>query len=269
VCLQWFKKLKQYLIVKILLSLLLAYIAILTSSVVQAQSKAKQSSYDLMSAENKALQDNLDMNPAAFWLLDGQALWTQPSGPKSLSCASCHGDAERSMKGVAASFPKIRSRRLTTLEEQIEICRTERQGLVRAGHESKVSLALSTYVASQSKGLPIHIDDSPAMRAQIDEGAKLFNKRIGQLNLSCAQCHDERAGLKLGGSVIPQAHPSGYPIYRLEWQSVGSLERRLRNCMIGVRSEPFPYDSDELKQLEAFLMWRAEGMILESPAVRP
>jgi sulfur-oxidizing protein SoxA len=87
--------------------------------------------------------------------------------------------------------------------------------------------------------------------------------------LSCAQCHDDNAGQRLAGSVIPQAHPTGYPLYRLEWQGVGSLQRRLRNCMVGVRSEPFPYGSAEYIALELFLMRRADGMLLETPAVRP
>ena len=50
-----------------------------------------------------------------------------------------------------------------------------------------------------------------------------------------------RAGQRLGGSLIPQGHPTGYPIYRLEWQGLGSLQRRLRDCMSGVRAEPFAH----------------------------
>jgi sulfur-oxidizing protein SoxA len=73
----------------------------------------------------------------------------------------------------------------------------------------------------------------------------------------------------LGGSVIPQAHPDGYPIYRLEWNTVGSLQRRLRNCMTGVRAEPFAFGSVELIQLELYLMERARGMTIETPGVRP
>jgi sulfur-oxidizing protein SoxA len=92
---------------------------------------------------------------------------------------------------------------------------------------------------------------------------------MGQLNLSCAQCHEERAGLKLGGSLIPQGHPNAYPIYRLEWQTLGSVQRRLRNCMSGVRAQQFEYGSLEMAQLELFLMWRARGMPLEAPGVRP
>jgi len=69
--------------------------------------------------------------------------------------------------------------------------------------------------------------------------------------------------------VIPQAHPTGYPIYRLEWQDLGSLQRRLRTCLTGVRAEPFAYGSAEYTLLELFLMDRARGMILETPGVRP
>ena len=68
---------------------------------------------------------------------------------------------------------------------------------------------------------------------------------------------------------MPQAHPTGYPIYRLEWQSLGSLQRRLRNCMIGLRAEPYAYGAPEYVDMEVYLMWRARGMTLETPAVRP
>ena len=72
-------------------------------------------------------------------------------------------------------------------------------------------------------------------------GRALFEQRMGQLDLSCAHCHDAAAGRRLGGSPIPQAHPTGYPIYRLEWQGLGSLQRRLRDCLSGVRAEPFAW----------------------------
>ena len=69
--------------------------------------------------------------------------------------------------------------------------------------------------------------------------------------------------------MIPQAHPTGYPVYRLEWQSLGSLQRRLRSCMIGVRAEPYAYGAPEAVALELYLMVRAGGMRIETPAVRP
>ena len=87
--------------------------------------------------------------------------------------------------------------------------------------------------------------------------------------MSCAQCHDDSWGKKLAGNIVPQAHPTGYPIYRLEWQSLGSLQRRLRNCIVGMRAEPFEFGSHDYVALELFLMQRARGMAIETPGVRP
>jgi sulfur-oxidizing protein SoxA len=97
----------------------------------------------------------------------------------------------------------------------------------------------------------------------------MFVRRQGQLNLSCAQCHDDNWGQRLAGALIPQGHPTGYPLYRLEWQGVGSLQRRLRNCLAGMRAESHVLGAPELVDLELYLMWRARGMPLETPAVRP
>jgi sulfur-oxidizing protein SoxA len=173
------------------------------------------------------------------------------------------------MAGVAAQFPKIQKGKLQTLEGQINQCRTSRQEAPALAYENKELLALTTFVATQSKGLPIAVQETPQNKKDLQQGRQFFNERMGQLNLSCAQCHQDRAGLKLGGSLIPQGHPTAYPIYRIEWQTMGSLQRRLRNCMSGVRAQQFEYGSQEMAQLELFLMWRARGMPLETPGVRP
>jgi sulfur-oxidizing protein SoxA len=101
------------------------------------------------------------------------------------------------------------------------------------------------------------------------EGETLYTTGLGQLNLSCSQCHDRLAGQKLAGSLIPQGHPNGYPLYRLEWQAMGSLYRRIRNCLTGVRATPFAPDSPELTAIEIYLASRASGLVVETPAVRP
>ena len=174
------------------------------------------------------------------------------------------------MKGVAASYPKVNAAgQLLNLDGRINQCRTEHQAATPFAFESKPLLALSAFVATQSKGMPITVERTAANEKALASGQRLFDQRMGQLNLSCAQCHAERAGQKLAGNPIPQAHPTAYPIYRLEWQAVGSLERRLRNCMVGIRAEPFAFGSAEFLELELFLAWRARAMLLESPGVRP
>jgi len=204
-------------------------------------------------------------------VLDGEALWRREEGPASRSCASCHGAAGQSMKGVAARYPAFNEGvgRPIDLEERINLCRREHQNAPPLAFESRELLALTAYVANQSRGMPIEIAEEDRMRPFLAAGEALFRQRQGQLNLSCAICHDDQWGRRLGGALIPQGHPTGYPLYRLEWQGLGSLQRRLRNCIFGLRAEPYPYGAPEYVELELYLMWRARGMKLETPAVRP
>jgi sulfur-oxidizing protein SoxA len=111
--------------------------------------------------------------------------------------------------------------------------------------ESEDLLALTAFIARHSRGLPIAVPTGPESPQFLDLGKELFRQREGQLNLSCSQCHDDNWGKPLAGNIIPQAHPTGYPIYRLEWQSLGSLQRRLRGRMTGVRAQPFDYGSPQ------------------------
>lgn len=222
-------------------------------------------------AETRAMQDDDSANPGMLWVLEGQTLWDQRPGGDASSCAACHGDAATRMRGVAARYPAFDSgaARVINLEQRINQCRVQQQRQPAFAAESRELLALSTFVARQSRGLPIEANADPRSAAALAAGRAEFQRRRGQLNLSCGQCHDDLRGRHLGGNRIPQAHPTGYPIYRLEWQAVGSLQRRLRACMSGVRSEPYAYGSPELVNLELYLMWRARGMALETPAVRP
>jgi sulfur-oxidizing protein SoxA len=225
----------------------------------------RRSGYEFMSRETRAMQDDEATGPAAFSLLDGEALWSRKDGQAGVACASCHAG----MKGVAARYPKVESGRLVNLEQQINACRTARQKAPSWAYESRELLAVTAYVARQSRGVPIAIKWDRATGPFLAAGRETFNRQQGQLNLSCAQCHDDNWGKRLAGSVIPQAHPTGYPIYRLEWEAVGSLERRLRGCLAGIRAETPAYGAPELVELELFLMWRANGLKLETPAVRP
>jgi sulfur-oxidizing protein SoxA len=206
-----------------------------------------------------------------LWVLDGEALWSAKVGAANRSCADCHGDARQSMKGVAARYPAFDAARgkPLNLEQRVDACRVERQKAPRFAYESKELLALTAYVARQSRGMPIAPKIDAKTKPFLEAGNEAFHRRQGQLNLSCSQCHDDNWGKKLAGSVIPQAHPTGYPIYRLEWQNLGSLERRLRNCVFGIRAQVPEFGADEFVDLELFLMWRARGMKLEAPGVRP
>jgi L-cysteine S-thiosulfotransferase len=230
----------------------------------------RRSGYADMSAASKAMQDDDTANPGMLWVLEGEALWRAKTPASNRACADCHGEAAQSMRGVAARYPAYDEKhgRPVDLEGRINICRLEQQQAAALRPESKELLALTAYVARQSRGLPIESTDA-RLQPYIEAGRRLFERRQGQLNLACAHCHDNNWGRKLAGNTVPQGHPTGYPLYRLEWQGLGSLQRRLRNCLFGMRAESYAFESAEFIALEAYLMWRARGMPMEAPAVRP
>ena len=251
------------------------------------QADARRSGFADMGRELQAMQRDDAQNPGMLWVADGAALWSRPAAAPSsaaaaasaassasgdASCASCHGDsASSSMRGVAARYPAwdVPLGRPVDLAQRINLCRERHQRTTPFAAESQELLALESYVAHASRGLPTAPPDDARLQPYRMRGEALHKTRIGQLDLSCAQCHDERAGQRLAGSVIPQGRRVGYPIYRLEWQGLGSLQRRLRNCMTGVRAQPLAYGASEMVELELYLAWRDRGMAMETPAVRP
>ena len=239
-----------------------ALLLALAAAAVVPVADTRRSGFDDMSASTQALQRDDAQNPAMLWAQDGEQRF-------AADCTRCHAAA--SMRGVAARYPAWDAalKQPVTLSARINLCRERHVKVPPLAAESDALLGLETYIAQASRGQPLTPDTTPALRPFVEHGERLYRQRVGQLDFSCAQCHDDNAGRRLASSLIPQAHPTGYPIYRLEWQGMGSLQRRFRNCMSGVRAEPYAYGSNEFTALELFLKQRAAGMAVESPAVRP
>ncbi|WP_374450146.1 sulfur oxidation c-type cytochrome SoxA [Stella sp.] len=252
-------------------------LALAIAATAPAGTAEKRSGYHDLGPQTRAMQDDDDANPAFLWVARGEALWrdrparADGSGPAARSCQDCHGDAAAAMRGVAARQPAWdeAAGRLMNLEQRIDRCREERQGAPPLPAEGDDRLALAALVGLQSRGLPMAASGEGPAAPAAQLGRRLFHTRFGQFDLACAQCHHGAAGQRLAGSPIPQGHANGYPIYRLEWQGMGSFARRLRNCMTGIRAEPFPAGSDEALALELHLALRAAGLPVETPAVRP
>ena len=228
-----------------------------------------RSGREFVSPATQAEQDDLSVNPGMLWVEQGSKLWHEDSGSEARSCASCHGEPS-SLRGVAARYPLFDAAlgRLLNLEARIRHCRTARQKSTPLDYESPELLALTALVAFQSRGMPLAVAIPPEARPAFAAGQALYYERQGQLDLSCAQCHEDNWGKRLRAERISQGHPNGFPTYRFEWQGIGSLHRRLRACFQGVRAEPFPSGSPEFVALELYLVWRARGLAIETPAVR-
>ncbi len=229
-----------------------------------------KSGYDFMSPDTRALQDDDFLNPGFFAIDAGRALWSQPEGPAAKSCADCHGAAETSMKGVAAHHPVFDADlgAMINLEGQINRCRKERMGAVEWDYDSPNLLAMAAYVSLQSRGLPMTVAvDGPAA-PHFKAGQLLYHTRRGQLNLSCADCHEDRAGRRLRGDVISQGQVNAFPVFRLLWDGMGSRHRMFEWCNSSVRAEPYAKGSSEYLDLELYLAWRGAGLPIEAPGLR-
>ena len=222
------------------------------------------------SAETRSLQNDDFANPGMLWVDQGASLWRKVPEQGGRACAGCHGNGSEAMRGVAARYPAYdaEQNRIVNLEGRINRCRTDNQRQPAFAYETSELLALTAYVAHQSKGMSIAVSvDGPA-RAAFEAGERYFYTRRGQMNLACHHCHERNVGRMLRGDRLSQGQATGYPLYRLAWQTLGSLHRRLRFCDIGVRAEPFAYGAREYLNLELYLAWRARGLPIETPAVR-
>ena len=236
----------------------------------ERQAIQAQSGNAFLSPAMLAMQNDPMANPISLWLDKGQALWAS-ADPKA-SCAQCHGPLEKN-KTLANQFPKWSSnlKKLINLEDQIVQC-SERTSQPRKNLEDPDVLALSALLHQQSKNQTILLRPNATQKEEwqkeLNAGAELFMQRMGRMNLACTHCHDQNIGKRMQADIISPGHPTGFPIFKMNWQSMGSIDRRIRACYSGVQADIPPAGSRELRQLELFLKMRAEGLSIEGPSLR-
>jgi sulfur-oxidizing protein SoxA len=228
------------------------------------------SGWRFRSPETQALELDDFENPA-FPLVDlGEGLWSTADGEAGKSCATCHGDASESMKGVRANMPKWNEKlgKPHTMETQINTCRTENMKAKPWKWESTEMLAMTAYVGLQSRGMPVDVQTDGPMKPWYDKGKELYYTRVGQLDMACSNCHEDNYGNMIRADHLSQGQINGFPVYRLKWGGVGSIHRRFSGCMKNIRATPFKRGSDEFIALELYLASRGAGLSVETPAVR-
>ena len=235
--------------------------------------KDEKSSEVLTASGLAQLQSANAMNPIGLWIDEGKRKWEK-------DCNACHA-FEKIVKAVP-NFPKLdASQKLINLEDQISVCRKRDANTPTASasgqffsNDDNSTLELSTFLNDAARQLTIHIATptnplhAAIWKQNLTEGEKLFKTRLGHMNLSCQQCHDGKVGASMRAQKITAGHPTGFPAYRISWQGLGSIERRIRACYSGVQAQvPAPQDI-RLRQLELYLKTRAQGLPLEGPSIR-
>lgn len=238
----------------------------------QGSPQPPRSGRDFQSRETRAVEEDEFAHPGQLWVEQGSRLAREPMGQGGRRCIDCHGETGGllTLRGAAARHPLWNPalRKVLNLEQQINQCVTTRQQSTPLAWESRELLSLTAWVSQQSRGLPISVNAQGEALATWERGRALYLQRIGQMNLACTHCHDRNWGKTLLAESVSQGQPDGWPAYRLEWQSLASLQRRLRACFHGVRAEQPAFGSDDLVALEFYLASRARGLPLSAPGVR-
>jgi len=237
--------------------------------VTQFERAGKKSGTLFATPETQAMQKDDFENPAFLLVDQGEAMWLKAEGEAGKSCGSCHG-AAANMRGVGNTYPKVSkdTGKLFTLEHQINYCRTERMKAPALPYTSANMFAIETFVMHQSRGLQMSVVNDGAAKPFFEEGERLYNTRRGQLNVACIHCHENNAGNSIRADLLSEGRSNGFPLYRLKWAGVGSFDRRMEECYGQVRAEPEPFGSEELAKLQLYVNWRANGLLVETPAVR-
>lgn len=236
---------------------------------------ARRTGTDFLSPGLRALQEDRTSGPISMWLERGRMLWNTPgpAGATGKSCMSCHGQPE-SLADTVPHYPRMEagSERVLSLDDQLLRC-AARVGRPRAQMDDEDQLSLSALLRDAARGRPLEPQPPPpaaarAWQERLTHGAELFAQRRGRMNLACTHCHDQNVGKQIRTDTISPAHPTGFPVYRMTWQMLGSMERRIRACYSGLQAVMPPPGHTDLRDLELFLSVRAQGMTLEGPSVR-
>lgn len=176
--------------------------------------------------------------------------------------------------GITQLYPLWDSKagEVLTLAKALNDCRLQNSELA-LDYETGDITALLAYMAYSSRGKTIEVkipsDDSRALAAY-QQGKNYYYQRRGQLNFSCATCHIDNAGKRLRAEILSPllGHSSGWPTYRLKWGSMGTLQRRFIGCHQQIRAQAPAAQSVELRNLEYFLTFMANGIPITGPSTR-
>jgi sulfur-oxidizing protein SoxA len=217
------------------------------------------------------VQDDDFANPAMLVVDYGEEQWNKVEGTAGKSIAQVfEGCAEVPLNTVGAVYPRYHKAggKVMTLEQVINLCRETVMGAKPYKWESREMLGVTAFIKLQSRGSRMTVAvDGPAAKT-FERGKELYYTRFGQLDMSCAHCHEDNYGNYIRADMLSQGQINGFPLYRLKWNGVGSVHRRFRGCLENIRASKPAYGDPDLVALELYTAWRGNGLKVETPAYR-
>jgi len=219
--------------------------------------------------ETRDLQrDDFD-NPGMVFVDRGLDSWNKAQGKNGESCAGCHQGPE-TMAGLRAVTPRVdeKSGKLMTVEDYVNGCVTERMGLEAWGMTGDKMKDMLALISMQSRGMPVNVAIDGAAAPFWEQGKAMYYTQFGQLEMSCANCHEDKQGMYIRSDHLSQGQINGFPTYRLKDAGILSAQQRFVGCIRDTRAVTFKAGSDEFRALELYVASRGNGLTVEGVSVR-
>jgi sulfur-oxidizing protein SoxA len=226
--------------------------------------------YSMDADLRKQWQSIDDFPPYDFAVDRGKAMFATPfaNGKTYADCFPGQGI------GIRQNYPYFdaQSGEVVTLELALNRCR-ETNGEQPYSYVRDEMASLTAYMAFTSRGKPfdIKIPDDPRALAAYEKGEQYFYTRRGQLNFSCASCHVQNPGNHIRTEVLAPALGllNAMPIYRSEWNGMGTISRRFVTCNSQVRGVPLKPQDELYRDVEYYLSYMSNGLPISGPGARP
>ena len=227
------------------------------------------SGLEFRSQETQALELDDFNNPGMIFVDQAWETWGTADGSAGKACADCHGDPSK-MAGVRAVMPKFNEEKgeMYTLAMYINNCRTERMGAEAWKYTGGSMANMEALISVQSRGMPVNVQTDGPAQPYWEKGKEMYYARTGQLELSCANCHEDNYDNMIRADHLSQGQINGFPVYRLKNAKLNTIHARFKGCVRDTRAETYKPGSAEFIALEVYVASRGNGLSVEGPSVR-
>ncbi|WP_419769202.1 MAG: sulfur oxidation c-type cytochrome SoxA [Candidatus Marinarcus sp.] len=175
---------------------------------------------------------------------------------------------------ISGEYPKFDEKRkavisITSAINECLVANGEKAWNTKKGHMASLEAYFASQTTEAGKKMDIKIPSKEAANAY-EAGKQYYYSQRGYLKLSCASCHIQGAGQRVRNEKLSPllGQVTQFPVHRLKWGSLGTLERRISGCIVDEGQVPPKDNSEEMHNLLYFLAYMSNGMAVDGPDIR-
>ncbi|MFN3813347.1 MAG: sulfur oxidation c-type cytochrome SoxA [Aquificaceae bacterium] len=221
--------------------------------------------------QKELLLKEMGILPGDVYAEQGRDMFNKTMGTQGKSCASCHGQDGRYLKGAYAHMPRYYKDMddVADLDTRIKFCMEKYMGVQGVKHDINFK-SIATYVATLSNGIKMDVKlDHPKEKEAYERGKELWYARVGKMDFSCSVCHDTFGGQRIRLQVLAKVRQdkvaTHWPAYRFSNDQLWTMEDRIRGCYTQIRVIPPPHFNWAQIALSLYMAYESNGGLIETP----